>query len=37
MGDNKLGNKGIYRMDLQLAAKPVYPELGYSIITRAKD
>lgn len=37
MGLNKLGNKGLYRMDIQQAAKPVYPELGYSIITLARD
>ena len=37
MGTNKLGNLGFYRMDMQLAAKPEYPELGVSILTLAKD
>lgn len=37
MAQNKQGNKGLYRFDHQMAAKPVYPELGYSIITLAKD
>lgn len=36
-GTNDQGNKGYYRMDVQAAAKPVRPELGYSILTLAKD
>lgn len=31
-GDNDLGNKGYYRADWQLAAKPERPEMGYSIL-----
>lgn len=37
MNLNKLGNKGLYRMDIQQAAKPIYPELGFSILTLARD
>jgi hypothetical protein len=37
MGTNKLGNLGFYRMDMQMAAKPEYPELGISILTLARD
>lgn len=37
MGTNKLGNLGFYRMDIQQAAKPEYPELGVSVLTLAKD
>jgi hypothetical protein len=37
MDKNPLGNKGFYRIDFQMAAKPIYPELGYSILTLAKD
>lgn len=36
-GTNDQGNKGYYRMDFQVAAKPVRPELGYSILTLAVD
>lgn len=36
-GNNDQGNKGYYRMDFQMAAKPVRPELGYSILTLALD
>ncbi len=34
---NKLGNMGFYRMDIQVAAKPIYPDNGFSIITLARD
>lgn len=37
MDKNKLGDKGLYRIDMQLAPKPDAPELGVSILTRAKD
>lgn len=37
MSTNKLGNLGFYRFDLQQAAKPEYPELGFSILTLARD
>lgn len=36
-GVNDQGNKGYYRMDFQMAAKPIRPELGYSILTLALD
>jgi hypothetical protein len=36
-GVNDQGNKGYYRIDLQMAAKPIFPEFGYSIITAARD
>lgn len=36
-GTNDQGNKGYYRMDMQMAAKPIRPELGYSILTLALD
>ncbi len=35
--ENPLGNKGYYRMDIQAAARPVRPEIGYSIMTLAVD
>lgn len=34
---NILGNKGFFRIDIQVGARPVRPELGYSILTLAKD
>ena len=34
---NPLGNKGYYRMDIQAAARPVYPEFGIAIMTLAQD
>jgi hypothetical protein len=34
---NILGNKGFYRMDLQMAARPIRPELGFAILTLAMD
>jgi hypothetical protein len=37
MAENQLGNFGFYRMDLQMAFKPQYPELGFSVLTLAKD
>jgi hypothetical protein len=37
MDKNKQGNMGLYRVDVQQAAKPQYPELGYSILTLARD
>ena len=36
-GVNDQGNKGYYRMDFQMAAKPVRPEIGYAILTLAID
>lgn len=35
--DNPLGNKGYYRLDFQVAAKPVRPDVGFTIITEALD
>lgn len=37
MCSNVEGNMGFYRMNLSMAAKPVRPEAGYSILTLAKD
>ncbi len=37
MNLNKLGNKGLYRLDIQQAAKPITPELGVTILTLAID
>jgi hypothetical protein len=34
---NKLGNMGFYRMDIQVAAKPIFPDNGFSIVTLALD
>jgi hypothetical protein len=34
---NKLGNKGFFRIDMQMAAKPIRPELGVSLLTLAVD
>lgn len=36
-GDNDQGNKGYYRLDLQMAAKPIRPQWGVSILTAALD
>lgn len=36
-GDNDQGNKGYYRLDLQVAAKPVRPQWGFAILTAALD
>ncbi len=35
--ENPLGNRGYYRMDVQAAARPVFPEFGYAIMTLAVD
>jgi hypothetical protein len=37
MDQNILGNKGFYRMDYQVAAKPVRPEVGFTGLTLALD
>lgn len=37
MCDNIDGNKGFYRMLLSMAAKPIYPDLGFAILTLAVD
>ncbi len=37
MSTNKLGNFGFYRIDIQQAAMPEFPQLGYAIITLAVD
>lgn len=37
MDENILGNKGFYRLDMQVAAKPVRPEVGFTGITLALD
>ncbi len=34
---NILGNKGFFRIDIQVAARPIRPELGYAILTLAVD
>lgn len=34
-GDNDRGNLGYYLADIRCGAKPIFPELGYSIITKA--
>ena len=31
--NNVLGNKGYYRADLQMAARPQFPQFGFSVIT----
>jgi hypothetical protein len=36
-GDNDRQNLGYYLADVRTAAKPIYPELGYSILTKATD
>lgn len=37
MATNSLGNFGFYRIDIQQAAMPEFPELGFAIITLAVD
>lgn len=37
MCNNKLGNLGFYRMDIRVAAKPIYPDNGFAILTLALD
>lgn len=37
LGDNDRGNLGYYLADIRCGAKPIYPELGYSILTKARD
>lgn len=37
MGANKLGNLGFYRMDFQMAARPEFPQMAVSILTKAMD
>jgi hypothetical protein len=34
-GDNDNGLFGYYRADIRVAAKPIFPELGYSVLTKA--
>lgn len=36
-GDNDRGNLGYYLADIRAAAKPIFPELGYTILTKATD
>lgn len=36
-GDNDRGNLGYYLADIRAAAKPIFPELGFSILTKATD
>ena len=37
LGDNDRGNLGYYLADIRAAAKPIFPELGYTILTKAAD
>jgi hypothetical protein len=37
MGTNQLGNYGFYRIDIQQAAMPEFPELGFAGLTLAVD
>lgn len=37
MCDNKLGNIGLYMMNLAMGAKPIRPEVGFAILTKAVD
>jgi hypothetical protein len=37
MGDNRLGDKGFFQLDYQVAAKPIYSNLGFAILTLALD
>jgi len=37
MSTNALGNFGFYRLDIQQAAMPEFPELGFAGITIAVD
>ena len=36
-GDNDRGNLGYYLADIRCGAKPMFPELGYSVLTKATD
>jgi hypothetical protein len=36
-GTNDRQNQGYYLADVRVGAKPLFPELGYSIITKARD
>lgn len=36
-GDNDRGNLGYYLADWRVGAKPIFPELGFSILTKATD
>ncbi len=36
-GDNDRGNLGYYLADIRAAAKPIFPELGFTILTKATD
>lgn len=36
-GENDRGNLGYYRADIRAAARPLFPELGVSIVTKARD
>lgn len=35
LGDNDRGNLGYYLADIRCGAKPIFPELGYTILTKA--
>lgn len=37
MGGNAYGDKGFFAMNIQVAAKPIYPQLGFAILTLALD
>ena len=37
MSNNYLGTKGFYNIQIQAAARPVRPEIGYAILTLAVD
>jgi hypothetical protein len=37
MSTNFLGNKGFYNINIQTAARPVRPEIGWAILTLARD
>jgi hypothetical protein len=36
-GENDRGNQGYYLADIRCGAKPKFPELGYSIVTKARE
>lgn len=36
-GDNDRGNLGYYLADIRVGAKPIFPEFGYSILSKASD
>lgn len=36
-GDNDRGNLGYYLADVRVGAKPIFPEFGYSILSKASD